>query len=138
MKIYNKKGFISGITFILISIFGFITMFLKGFSIFYLISGIFLFLFGITEISRSFSKVSSKEDKLEEDDERNTYIRLKAGKKSFQISKYVNIAVLIILTILFAVTKNDVFAYLIIIPGLQFNLNLVLELATYMYYGRKV
>ncbi len=62
MRIYNKKGFVSGIITLLLCVVGVITVILKGPSIKLVILLPFLLLFSLTEIRRSLSKSMSKED----------------------------------------------------------------------------
>lgn len=138
MKIYNRKGFFRGIVSVTIGILAFITLYLKGFSFFSLFSGVFLFLIGITEISRSFSKTATLQDKLQEEDERDFYVELKAGRKAFEIIQYINVISIISLIILFGITKKEVFAGLMIIPGLYFTINVILKVATFIYYEKKI
>ncbi len=85
MKIYSKKKFASGIFMVLLGGANLLTDILtdnveiKG-----LILSIALFLFGFAALRRSLSEKLSREDRLEELDERNKLVELKTKSRSFQ------------------------------------------------------
>ena len=107
MKIYNKRGFISGIIFLIICIIGLVSVFLKGLPVKMGIELPLLFLFSMTEIKRSLSKSASKEDIIAADDERNQYIHLKTSHKVLQIINVINYIIILTSMVIYAVTKNQ-------------------------------
>ncbi|WP_455796850.1 hypothetical protein [Clostridium butyricum] len=109
MRIYNKKGFVSGIITLLLCVVGVIAVILKGPSIKLVILLPFLLLFSLTEIRRSLSKSMSKEDIIKNNDERDKYILLKTSYKSLEILRSINFIVIMLSMILFAVTKVNLY-----------------------------
>lgn len=136
MKIYSKKGFISGLITLLVFIIGVISVVLKGLSIKMSILLPILFLFSITEIRRSLSKAKSKEDFIKNEDERDKYILLKTSQKSLKILEGINMIIVIISMISYAVTKNIFLMGIFVLSSAYITLIFVVELATNIYYEK--
>lgn len=136
MKIYNKKGFISGLFTLLVCIIGGISVVLKGVSIKMSILLPILFLFSITEMRRSLSKAKSKEDLIKNEDERDKYILLKTSQKSLKILEGINMIIVIISMISYAVTKNIFLMGIFVLSSVYITLIFVVELATNIYYEK--
>lgn len=86
MKIYSKKKFVSGIFMILLGGANLLADILTdGVDAKGLILAIALFLFGIDALRYSLSKKLTREERLEELDERNQLIELKTKSQSFQL-----------------------------------------------------
>ena len=136
MKIYNKKGFISGIVWLSICLVGIFAMAVKGFSLKLTLWTLLLFLFSIASISRSFSKASSLEDLLADTDERDRYILLKTANKSLQIFGWINFAVTISLMIIYAITKNNYLLGAFILSSLYITIIFIVTLCTNIYYEK--
>ena len=136
MKIYNKKGFISGVSFLLVCILGIFSVILKGISVDMVILVPLLLIWSVGEITRSFSKTATKEDLIKNDDERNKYINLKTSHKSLQILRNINMAVMIVSMFSYAVTKNIFLLGIFVLSSIYFTLNFVVELATNIYYEK--
>lgn len=136
MKIYNKKGLIRGLFSMIICIAAVISIFMRGFSVALFILTAILFLFSITEIKRSLSRSASLEDKIKSIDERDRYIIMKTSHKSLQIINAVNYIVLIVLMVIYSVTRNSIFLALIIFSGGCIFFNFIIMLAANLYYEK--
>ena len=138
MKIYNKKGFIWGLIGLLLSLADLTLMLVKEFSMKYLIMYLFLFVFSITEITRSLSKKKTIEDMTVNNDEREKYIQLKSSQKSFQIIEIINCTFLILFIIIYSITKKQVLIPFILITSLYITISFIALLITNIYYERHV
>lgn len=138
MKIYNKKGFICGLIGLLLSCADLTLMLVKEFSIKFLIMYLFLFVFSITEITRSLSKKKTIEDMTVNNDEREKYIQLKSSQKSFQIIEIINFTFSILFIIIYSITKNQVLIPFIIITSLYITISFIALLITNIYYERHI
>lgn len=138
MKIYNKKGFICGLIGLLLSWADLMLMLVKEFSMKYLIMGLFLFVFSITEITRSLSKKKTIEDMTVNNDEREKYIQLKSSQKSFQIIEIINFTFLILFIIIYSITKNQVLIPFILITSVYITISFIALLITNIYYKRHI
>ena len=91
MKIYNKKTFMSGVFLIVLGVPTLIINILeKDVDVNIVILAVTLSAFGFSSVIRSISCKKTKEDKLDELDERNCLIKLKVQSKSFQITQIVS------------------------------------------------
>lgn len=136
MKIYNKKGFIRGLICLCTCIFGLGTLFLIKFSVKLTILSAIMFLFSITDLTRSFSKTSTLEDILADDDERDKYIVLKTSHMTLQILEGINYALTILFMVIYAVTKNNIFLVAFILTSAYITINLIVYLFTNIYYEK--
>lgn len=135
MKIYNKKAFASGV-------------FMAALGMLNLIAGVMshkmdlgwgvltaaLFLLGFGTVMRSISKKMSREDRLEELDERNCLIELKSKSKSFQLTQLISFVLMLVLLVMGKVSGYE--GLIAVGTGLAFafTISLFAEIFTYMYY----
>ena len=97
MRIYNKKTFVAGIFMLVLAALLLIPAVSgRNLTAKDVILAAALFLFGASSLMRSLSRDMTKEDRVEEWDERNQLSELKAKSKAFQISQTVDFALLII------------------------------------------
>lgn len=136
MKIYNKKGFFRGLVCFTIFILGITAMFTKGFTVKLSILSTLLFLFAITDLSRSLSKTASLEDLLADSDERDRYILLKTSHKSLQILKTIDITLTILFMIGYAITKNNILLGAFIITSIYITVTFIVTIAVNIYYEK--
>ncbi|MDB2155063.1 hypothetical protein [Clostridium butyricum] len=136
MRIYNKKGFVSGIITLLLCVLGVIAIILKGPSIKLVILLPFLLLISLTELRRSLSKSMSKEDIIKNNDERDKYILLKTSYKSLEILRSINFIVIMVSIILFAVTKSEFVLGIFVVSSIYMTLNFLVDLAVNIYYEK--
>ncbi len=138
MKIYNKKGFASGVFMIALGVLNLITSLIRhdlDVSAIILIMALFALGFGI--IMRSVSQRMAKEDKLEELDERNRLITLKSKSKSFQLTQMISFILMLILLVAGKVSNYEGFIAMGAGLAFAFTISLFAEVFTYMYYESK-
>lgn len=138
MKIYNKKGFASGVFMIALGVLNLITSLIRqdlDVSAVILIMALFALGFGI--IMRSVSQKMAKEDKLEELDERNRLIALKSKSRSFQLTQMISFILMLILLVAGKVSGNEGFIAMGAGLAFAFTISLFSEVFTYMYYESK-
>lgn len=138
MKIYNKKKFYFGLLWfalaISIMIPGLVNEDLNFDRIF---GAACAGLVAINSLGRSLSKKMSREDRLDELDERNQLIGLKSKRKAFQIMQYTLLCVGLVFSILCGVYKDMVLGAVGITSAAIWNFSLVIELLTSAYYESK-
>lgn len=83
MKLCNKKGLVFGLFWTILGVSALVLELVRPSSIAVFIRDIVLFslliLFGVRQVVRAFSRAATREDMLEERDERNRFIKLKTG-----------------------------------------------------------
>ena len=134
MKIYNKRGFFSGLFYLGLSIMALVMMVYKGMNIrdwLFVVIGIVL---GIYYISRSFSKNASAEDR----DELSEHIRTKAQALAFFWTKVVCIGLFAFFAMLFSHTKSEIHMVLFIAFAFMLMGMIIVEAITEDYCNHKV
>jgi len=138
MKIYNKKGFISGSLGILLSLTGFILMFFKDISIKSIIVLSLVLLFSIIKFIGSLSQSKTSKDIVISNDERDKFIQLKTSHKSLEILGVLNFIITIILMIVYGITKNKMFIPAILITSAYITISFILLFITNIYYEKHI
>lgn len=142
MKIYNKKGFLSGIFWSILAFWNIFhdfgspdpnTLVQIRDSI---LSVILLFL-GISSFWRAFSKQATKEDLIEEHDERNRLIKYKSQSRMLDIAYGILFAFTVCGMIGFKLTAQMMWLSLFIIPGFLLGLFLIIEIFVTLYYEKR-
>lgn len=136
MKIYNKKGFIKGLICLFISLFGIVSIVMRGFATNVLGLTTLIFLCAVTDISRSLSKPSTFEDIIMETDEREQYILLKSANKTLQILEGVFFLTTIALMVAYSVTNNRVLLVAFICSSGYITITFIIRFATNRYYEK--
>lgn len=134
MKIYNKRGFFSGLFYLGTAILFLILMIYKGMNLrdwFLVVLGVSL---GIYYISRSFSKNASMADR----DELSEHLRMKTKAIAFSWTKGICIALWVFFALLFSHTKSEVHLTLFIAFGLMLLAMIIVECITELICNRKV
>lgn len=137
-KIYDKKGFRSGLFFLLLAILGTIATILKFDSLntIRLIKNIvidtLLYLIGINSIFKSYSYIDS-----EDNDERSELVKLKAQSSSFMICFYICFTLNVLLVLGYAITKSEELLYLYIPLGIMSGIMFITIILTSFYYDKK-
>lgn len=138
MKIYNKKVFASGIFMVGL---GFINLIADIMNKNIAISGIMLivalFLLGVGTIMRSLSQKMTKEDRLEELDERNRLIELKSKSRSFKLTQLISFLLMLVLLVAGKVSGYEGFVAMGVGLAFAFVISMFTELFTYLYYEAK-
>lgn len=137
MKIYHKRNFFSGLLMCFLGTLNLIISCVKGFEIKNSITIFFLFCIGISWVARSLSKHDTKEDLLEEKDERNQLVNLKSKAKGFRITQNFSMIVGLFFTIYGVLIKQNI----IVAIGVSFlflwTISLILEVCTFCYYEKR-
>lgn len=136
MKIYNKKSFISGITSFLLGLALLLCCIFKPFDIKSVLLMVALFLFGMVEIRRSTSYQMSKQDKIDDLDERNHLIRLKSKSKAFNVTQTVCFILMIAFILLGTIAKELPLTYAGVGLTFGFNISMVAEVISSIYYEK--
>ncbi len=138
MKIYNKKVFASGIFMAALGLLNLITSIMrKALDINSIILIAALFVLGFGSIMRSMSQRMTKEDKLEEMDERNRLITLKSKSKSFQLTQMISFILMLVLLVMGKVFDYEGFIAMGVGLAFAFTISMFAEIFTYMYYESK-
>lgn len=139
MKIYNRKNFVHGLLMVLLGgsliPLGLLHGDLDWWD--WVISGALVFMGGLY-LFHSVSQELSKEDRLEERDERNRLVQLKNRSRAFQVVEY---GCLLLAATFFAAGKTAgrmLFIYMGCGLGIAFALCLFADLATFIYYDSKL
>ena len=137
MKIYNRRGFITGIVQLLLSVFCLITLIVTGFDVKLMVLGIIIALLGITGVINSFSKEAARKERIDNDDERSQLVKMKAKAKSFDIvSAFLFLAILAVM-IAYGVTENQVFVPMVLCTGAALSVCWSSHIITHFYYDSK-
>lgn len=138
MKIYNRKKFAVGVLVILLAT---VNLLMDVVNQTADINGIILvtalYLFGFGAVLRSLSKKLTREDKLEELDERNQLIDLKSKSKAFVLAEVISFVLMLGLMVMGKVSGNTELIAMGV--GLAFAVAILMltELFTSMYYEEK-
>lgn len=143
MKIYNKKGFIWGIIWTVLAIWGFIHDAQSpnpnaAVQVRDSIVSVFVLLMGLTSFFRAFSKKATREDFIDERDERNRLVEYKTSKKMLEIAYGVLFVIMIGGMIGFKMTANMIWFAIFIIPGFLLGLFVIVEIFVKLYYDKKI
>lgn len=93
-----------------------------------------LFLFGFDALYRSLSRKLSRESKLEDWDERNRFIELKAKRKAFQIMQAICFSLLIGAMVAAKLTGYEEFTGIALGLALAYAISVFTNLFTAIYY----
>jgi len=137
MRIYSKKNFTYGLLLTLLGIVSLILNFIKGFRVKSCILLALCIYFGIGIIIRSISREMTKEDILNDLDERNQYINLKSRSKSFGLIKNISFIIMLLLFITAKMSDNQLLFYVGIGFYLNFVISIIVEFCTTFYYENK-
>lgn len=138
MKIYNSKAFASGVFLIVL-----VALSLAGSIISNKIEGkgvilaAVLFLFGIDTIVRSLSKKKTKEDRMDELDERNRFIELKTQSRSFQLTQKISLVFMLVLIAMGKVSGYEGFIIMGVGMSFSWTISMFTEIFTSLYYEAK-
>lgn len=135
MKIYNKKVFASGVFMAALGVLNLIAdisgkkVDINGI----VLIAVLLFL-GVGMIMRSLSQKLSKEDRVEEFDERNRLIELKSKSKAFRLTQAISFVLMLTSLIMGKVSGYDGFTAMGAGLAFEVAISLFAELFTYFYY----
>ena len=136
MKIYDKKKFGSGLVCIAIGLLNIAASINSGFDISGLIIILALLLIGGGLTVRSFSQRLSREDKLEELDERSQLIELKTKSKSFRLTQGFSFGLMLAFLVIGKVSGEISFISMGVGLAFAYVISTFSEILTYLYYEK--
>ena len=107
MRIYNKKTFGFGIFALALGLLNIVAGVMTGFDGKGVFLIVLLFLIGAGSLARSLSQKMSREDKLEERDERNQLIDMKSKSLAFRLTQGISFVLGLLFLVSGAVAKDD-------------------------------
>ena len=140
MKIYNKKGFFSGLVSAALGIALLAAGWHTGFERFDLKDAflvVVLLLIGIVQAVRSFSRALSKEDIISDLDERNTLVKFKSRSRAFGITQGVCLVLAVVFILLGAYHDYDGMTGIGLGFAFAISVSFFSELFSYFYYESK-
>ena len=93
---------------------------------------------GLTGFFRAFSAKATQEDRIEEMDERNRMIRLKTESRVGSILIWTQLVIMVLGVLGYAVTRELIFGFVLLIPGLNISLCFVLGILFTIYYEKRL
>lgn len=136
MQIYNRKSFISGVVFFLLALALLLCCLMKTFDLKSVILIISLFLLGMAEIQRSMSDQMSKQDKINDLDERNRLIRFKSKSKAFNVTQIICFILMLAFMLLGTTAKETLLIYTGIGLAFGFSISMIAEIIFSIYYEK--
>ena len=137
MKIYNKKNFRYGLGMTILGVLMLLTSIWKGFDVKGTVILAFCLFLGIGLLLRSLSRDMSREDRIAELDERNKMVEQRAKSRALGIVEMVCF-VCILVSIVGMRVMEEFFGGMLVAFGLLFTVMLFAELATLLYYNKKL
>ena len=138
MRIYNKKKFSSGGSCIVLSALILITAVLQqNIDISRWVLAFALLVIGGSEIIRSLSKRMTKEDRLDELDERNSLIAWKSKSRAFELTQSISFILMLALLVMGKVSGYVGFIYMGVGLAFAFPISFFAEIFAYLYYEVK-
>lgn len=138
MRIYNKKKFTYSVFSLSLGLLYLLTGTVSEFDAKDIILIILLFLIGAGSLARSLSQKMSREDKLEERDERNQLIDMKSKSLAFRLTQGISFVLGLLFLVGGAVAKDDSIAAL----GLGFIFTVTIsmfgEMGAFLHYEKKL
>ena len=134
MKIYNRRGFFSGIFYPGMAVLALILMIYKGMNLRDWLMVVVGAALGIHYLSRSLSKNASMADR----DELSEHLRMKTKALAFSWTKGVCIGLWVFFAMLFSHTKSDIHLTLFIAFAIMLLAMITVEFITELICNRKV
>lgn len=138
MRIYNKKKFVYGVFSLTLGLLLLVTGIMKGLHAKGAILSILLLLTGAGSLARSLSRKMSREDMVEERDERNRLIDMKTKGLAFRLTEGISYVLGLLFLVSGALAKDDA----IVALGLGFILTVTIamfaEVGAWFHYEKKL
>lgn len=142
MKLYNKKGLVFGLFWTILGVSALVlelvrpsgntAVFIRDIVLFSL-----LILFGVRQVVRAFSRAATREDMLEERDERNRFIKLKTGSTMFKVAEIMLFLWTVASMVGYGFTRDDIWVMGVLVAGLTLGLLFIIELFVGVHYENK-
>ena len=143
MKIYNKKGLIAGVLWTAAGAFclyqdavdahDFLPQQIKS-----VVLSLVMLVVGLTCLLRALSKSASREDRIEELDERNRLVSLKVDSLTRKVMGWARVAAMAAGLLGYLFTENLVFGCLFLFAGLSVTLEVVVAIAAAIHYEKRL
>lgn len=143
MKIYNKKGLIAGVLWTAAGAFclyqdavdahDFLPQQIKS-----VVLSLVMLVVGLTCLLRALSKSASREDRIEELDERNRLVSLKTDSLTRKVMGWARVAAMVAGLLGYLFTENLVFGCLFLFAGLSITLEAVVSIAAAIHYEKRL
>lgn len=141
MKLYNKKGLVFGLFWTILGVSALVLELVRPSSTAVFIRDIVLFslliLFGVRQVVRAFSRAATREDMLEERDERNRFIKLKTGSTMFKVAEVLLFLWTVASMVGYGFTRDDIWVMGVLVAGLTLGLLFIIELFVGVHYENK-
>ena len=141
MKLYNKKGLVFGLFWTILGVSALVLELVRPSSTAVFIRDIVLFslliLFGVRQVVRAFSKAATREDMVEERDERSRFIKLKTGSTMFKVAEVLLFIWTIGSMIGYGFTQDTMWVMAVIVAGFTLGLLFIIELFVGIHYENK-
>ena len=142
MKLYNKKGLVFGLFWTILGVLALVLEFVRpsgNTAVF--IRAIVLFslliLFGVRQVVRAFSQAATREDMVEERDERSRFIKLKTGSTMFKVAVVLLFLWTVASMVGYGFTRDDIWVMGVLVSGLTLGLLFIIELFVGVHYENK-
>ena len=142
MKLYNKKGLVFGLLWTILGVSALVlelvrpsgntAVFIRDIVLFSL-----LILFGVRQVVRAFSRAATREDMLEERDERNRFIKLKTGSTMFKVAEVMLFLWTVASMVGYGFTRDDIWVMGVLVSGLTLGLLFIIEIFVGAHYENK-
>ena len=142
MKLCNKKGLVFGLFWTILGVSALVlelvrpsgntAVFIRDIVLFSL-----LILFGVRQVVRAFSRAATREDMLEERDERNRFIKLKTGSTMFKVAEVMLFLWTVASMVGYGFTRDDIWVMGVLVSGLTLGLLFIIELFVGVHYENK-
>ena len=133
MKIYNKKRLWSGVGLLALAILLLVTMCIKGFRAKDIALVVVLLALGLSQVSGAMSRQQTIEDR----EERNVFIELKAKSRAFSLTQNICLVLTIVLIVGGAVKRQMVLMAMGVATGLVITVSTICELIATVYYEKR-
>lgn len=141
MKLYNKKGLVFGLFWTILGVSALVLELVRPSSTAVFIRDIVLFslliLFGVRQVVRAFSRAATREDMLEERDERNRFIKLKTGSTMFKVAEVLLFLWTVASMVGYGFTRDDIWVMGVLVSDLTLGLLFIIELFVGVHYENK-
>lgn len=142
MTIYNKSGFVWGIIWTLLGVARLALLVIapedstaqtiKG-----VVLGIFMLILGVTMFRRAFSKQETREDRIEERDERNKLITLKAQARTSTVLLWTIVVFMAAGFVGYMMTNNVAWAFVFTVPAVFLIVYMFSIIGLTIYYEHR-
>lgn len=142
MTIYNKSGFVWGIIWTILGVARLALLVIvpedstaqlvKG-----LVLGIFMLILGVTMFRRAFSKQATREDRIEQRDERNKLVTLKAQARTSTVLLWTIVVFMAAGFVGYMVTENVAWAFVFTVPAVFLIVYMFSIIGLTIYYEHR-